>query len=150
MPLCRLGLIALLVLPPVLAAQETPTQRTAAADVVRRLGELRTTIDATGLARRLTTARSATRDAVVERTRQLWETELQAMSDDLTRHPEIGFQERRSVQVLVDWLRAHDFDVTVGVADLATAFKATYRKGTPGPNLGVIVEYDALRGTVRD
>ena len=71
MPLCRLGLIALLVLPPVLAAQETPTQRTAAADVVRRLGELRTTIDATGLARRLTTARSATRDAVVDRTRQL-------------------------------------------------------------------------------
>src|SRR5438034_11847790 len=24
------------------------------------------------------------------------------------------------------------------------------RKGTPGPNLGVIVEYDALRGTTRD
>ncbi|MFM8566431.1 MAG: peptidase dimerization domain-containing protein [Gemmatimonadota bacterium] len=152
MPLHRPGLVALalLVLAPMLAAQETPTQRAAAADVVRRLGELRTTIDAAGLARRLTTARSVTRDAVVERARQLWESELQAMADDITRHPEIGFQERRSVDVLVAWLRAHDFDVTVGVADLPTAFTATYRKGTPGPNLGVIVEYDALRGTVRD
>ena len=139
-----------LIAPLAATAQETPTQRAAAADVVRRLGDLRTTIDAAGLARRLTTARSATRDAVVERARQLWETELQAMSDDITRHPEIGFQERRSVDVLVAWLRAHDFDVTVGVADLPTAFTATYRKGTPGPNLGVIVEYDALRGTMRD
>ncbi|MFM7133731.1 MAG: hypothetical protein ACKO0W_05385 [Planctomycetota bacterium] len=94
MPLHRPGLVALalLVLAPMLAAQETPTQRAAAADVVRRLGELRTTIDAAGLARRLTTARSATRDAVVERARQLWESELQAMADDITRHPEIGFQ----------------------------------------------------------
>jgi len=36
------------------------------------------------------------------------------------------------------------------VAGLKTAFVARYRKGTPGPNLGVIVEYDALRGTSRD
>ncbi|MFM9012602.1 MAG: peptidase dimerization domain-containing protein [Gemmatimonadota bacterium] len=131
-------------------AQETPTQRAAATEVLARLEALQTRIDAAALARRLTTARSATRDAVVERARALWEGELQAMSDDITRHPEIGFEERRSVGILVDWLRAHDFEVTVGVADLPTAFRATYRKGTPGPQLGVIVEYDALRGTVRD
>jgi len=140
----------ILLLPAALVAQETPTQRAAAADVVRRLGELRTTIDAAGLARRLTTARSATRDAVVERARQLWESELQTMADDLTRHPEIGFKETRSVGILTDWLRAHGFDVTVGVADLPTAFIARARSGTPGPNLGIVVEYDALRGTVRD
>ena len=33
------------------------------------------------------------------------------------------------------------------VAGLATAFLAKYKHGTPGPNLGVILEYDALRGT---
>src|SRR5439155_1320856 len=37
-----------------------------------------------------------------------------------------------------------------GVAGLKTAFVARYKKGTPGPNLGVILEYDALRGTTRD
>ncbi|MEY4608715.1 MAG: hypothetical protein RL625_932 [Gemmatimonadota bacterium] len=131
-------------------AQETATQRTAAADVLVRLEALHTRIDAAGLARRLTTARSTTRDAVVERARELWVTELQAMSDTITRDPEIGFQERRAVERLVTWLRAHDFEVTVGVADLPTAFRATYRRGTVGPHLGVIVEYDALRGTIRD
>ena len=67
----RRALVLSLLLPAALVAQETPTQRAAAADVVRRLGELRSTIDAAGLARRLTTARSATRDAVVERARKL-------------------------------------------------------------------------------
>src|SRR5947208_2747586 len=52
--------------------------------------------------------------------------------------------------ILTDVLRAHDFDVEAGVAGLKTAFVARYRKGTPGPNLGVILEYDALRGTTRD
>lgn len=131
-------------------AQETPTQRAAASDVLARLATLHRQIDGASLARRLTTARSVTRDAVVDRARQLWEDELQAMSDDITRHPEVGFQEHRAVGILVEWLRAHDFDVTVGVADLPTAFRATYRRGTPGPHLGVVVEYDALRGTVRD
>ncbi|MFM8300948.1 MAG: hypothetical protein ACKN99_00210, partial [Gemmatimonadota bacterium] len=70
-------------------AQETPTQRAAATAVLARLEALQTRIDAAALARRLTTARSATRDAVVERARGLWEGELQAMSDDITRHPEI-------------------------------------------------------------
>src|SRR5207302_87045 len=60
------------------------------------------------------------------------------------------YREERSVKILTDYLQAHDFDVTTGVAGLKTAFVARYKKGTPGPNLGVIVEYDALRGTTRD
>jgi amidohydrolase len=75
------------------------------------------------------------------------DTELIAMGDDITRHPEIGFVETRSVQILTDYLKKHDFDVTMGVGDMKTAFVARYTKGTPGPNLGVILEYDALRGT---
>jgi len=131
-------------------AQETPTQRAAAADVVKRQRDLQARIDAGALARRLTGAPNARRDAVVARARALWEGELQAMSDDITRHPEIGFKETRSVTLLADWLTAHDFTVEHGVAGLSTAFVARFNKGTPGPNLGIIVEYDALRGTVRD
>src|SRR6185295_6958768 len=67
--------------------------------------------------------------------------------DDITRHPEIGFVETRSVQLLTDYLKKRDFDVTMGVGELKTAFVARYNKSTTGPNLGVILEYDALRGT---
>src|SRR5438132_10900236 len=52
--------------------------------------------------------------------------------------------------ILTDYLQAHIYDVTTGVTVLKTAFEARYRNGTPGPNLGVILEYDALRGTTRD
>ena len=137
-------------LPSLLTAQETPTQRAAAPDVIRRLAALRDSIDAPGLARRLTSARSANRDAVVARAQSLWNDELQAMSDDITKHPEIGFAETRSVGILTEWLRRHEFEVEMGVAGLPTAFVARYRRGTAGPNLGIVVEYDALRGTTRD
>ncbi|HEY3886272.1 MAG TPA: peptidase dimerization domain-containing protein, partial [Vicinamibacterales bacterium] len=60
---------------------------------------------------------------------------------------EIGFQEHRSVEKLTAALRAHDFDVTTGVAGLDTAFVAHYRRNNGRPQQGVIVEYDALRGT---
>jgi len=75
--------------------------------------------------------------------------ELLALADDITRHPEIGFVEKRSVQKLTEYLRQHDFDVKIGVPGLDTAFVARYKGNNGPPNLGVIVEYDALRGTMR-
>src|SRR5881409_3995560 len=131
------------------AAQETPTERSAAADVIRRMNELERSLTLPQLVARLT-ARDARRDAVVARARALMDQELLAMADDITRHPEVGHKEERSVKILTDYLRAHDFDVETGVAGLKTAFVARYKKGTPGPNLGVILVYDALRGTTRD
>jgi amidohydrolase len=62
----------------------------------------------------------------------------------------VGFHEQRSAKIVADYLRAHGFSVDTGAAGLPTAFVARYTKGTPGPNLGIIVEYDALRGTSRD
>src|SRR5438874_8263945 len=131
------------------AAQETPTERTAAADVIRRMNDLERSLALPQLVARLT-GKDARRDAVVARARELMQRELLAMADDITRHPEVGHKEERSVKLLTDYLKAHDFDVEMGVAGLPTAFVARYGKGTPGPNLGVILEYDALRGTTRD
>src|SRR5436309_5932425 len=127
-----------------LAAQETPTEKTAAADVIRRMNELERSLALPQLVARLTGARDARRDAVVARAKELMDKELLAMADDITRHPETGWKEERSVKILTDYLTAHGFDVEPGVAGLKTAFVARYRRGTPGPNLGVIVEYDAL------
>jgi amidohydrolase len=51
------------------------------------------------------------------------------------------------VQLLTEYLKKHDFTVQMGTPGLSTAFIARYTKSSGGPNLGVITEYDALRGT---
>src|SRR6266571_243450 len=148
LPLATLVVCAL-IRPTPAVAQETPTERTAAADVIRRVNDLERSLALPQLVARLT-GKDPRRDAVVARARELMERELLAMADDITRHPETGWKEERSVKILTDYLTAHGFDVEPGVAGLKTAFVARDRRGTPGPNLGVILEYDALRGTTRD
>ena len=128
------------------AAQDTPTEREAARDVVKQIHELAQTLGVQPMVAKLTLP-NKDRDAVIARVKQLMDTDLLPMSDWITRHPEIGFQETQAVEKLTAYLKTHDFEVTPGVAGLPTAFVAKYRKGTPGPNLGVILEYDALRGT---
>ena len=135
-----------LLLPVVVAAQETPTERESARDVVRKLDSLERSLDLPALVAKLT-GPNAARDLVAARAKELMDTELLALGDDITRHPEIGFQEKRSVQLLTDYLKKHDFTVQMGTPGLPTAFVARYTKSSGGPNLGVITEYDALRGT---
>lgn len=128
------------------AAQETPTERESAREVVHRLDSLEHSLELPALVARLT-GPNAPRDQVVSRAKELMESDLLALGDDITRHPEIGFEEKRSVQLLTDYLKRHDFTVQMGTPGLATAFVARYSKSSGGPSLGVIVEYDALRGT---
>ena len=127
-------------------AQETATERDAASDVLKKMAALEKSLDVPGWVSRLSAA-DAARDQVTARARQLMDSELLAVGDDITRHPEIGFEEKRSVGILVDYLRRHNFDVTVGGANLPTAFVARFKGNRGAPSLGIIVEYDALRGT---
>ena len=127
-------------------AQETATERDAASDVLKKMAALEKSLDVPGWVSRLSAADPA-RDQVTARARQLMDSELLAVGDDITRHPEIGFEEKRSVGILVDYLRRHNFDVTVGVANLPTAFVARFKGNRGAPSRGIIVEYDALRGT---
>jgi amidohydrolase len=146
MPLLRTALFLSLVAVAPLVAQETPTEREAARGVVRKLDSLQKSLDLPSMVAKITMSNAA-RDQVVARAKELMDTELLAMSDDITKHPEIGFEEKRSIQILTDYLKKHDFDVKIGTPSLPTAFVARYNKSNGGPNLGVIVEYDALRGT---
>src|SRR5438105_7523876 len=124
-------------------AQETPTERDAARSVLGQLDDLERSLNVSALVSRLA-GPNAARDAVAARAKALMDSELLALGDDITRHPEIGFEEKRSVQLLTDYLRKHDFDVRMGTAaSLPTAFVARYNKSTPGPTLGIILEYDA-------
>ena len=131
-----------------IAAQETPTEREAAREVLRKMGTLQRSLDVPAIVARLTAPNPA-RELVVARARDLMNNELLALADDITRNPEIGFVEKRSVQKLTEYLQKHNFDVKIGVAGLDTAFVARYKGNNGAPNLGVIVEYDALRGTLR-
>lgn len=57
---------------------------------------------------------------------------------------EVGMQEAQSSALLVSKLKSAGFDVKTGVADLPTAFVATYGSGRPV--IGLLAEYDALPG----
>jgi len=134
------------ILPTAVVAQETPTERESARSVVAKLDSLQKSLALPALIAKLMGPNPA-RDEVASRAKELMDKELLPLGDDITRHPEIGFEEKRSVQLLADYLKKHDFTVQMGTPGLSTAFVARYTKSSGSPNLGVIVEYDALRGT---
>ncbi len=127
-------------------AQDTQTEKEAARDVLKKMDALEKSLDVPALVARLTGPNPA-RDQVVTRAKQLMDTELLALADDIATHPEIGFEEKRSIGKLTDYLRKHDFSVELGTGGLSTAFVAKFRRNNGSPTLGVILEYDALRGT---
>src|SRR5262249_5386985 len=127
-------------------AQDTPTEKDAARDVLKKMDALERSLDVPGLVTKLT-GPNADRDQVVARVKELMDKELLALADDIATHPEIGFQEKRSVQKLTEYLQKHDFSVEMGTGGLDTAFVARYRRNNGAPRLGIILEYDALRGT---
>lgn len=85
-------------------AQETPTERDAARAVLQKMAALERSLDVPALVARLTAA-NAERDRVIARVKELMDKELLAMADDIATHPEIGFEERRSIGKLTDYLR---------------------------------------------
>jgi amidohydrolase len=141
------GLICLGFLSPAAVfAQDTPTEKDAARDVLKKMSALEQSLDVPALVTRLT-GPNAARDQVVARAKELMDKELLPMADDIATHPEIGFEEKRSVSKLTDFLRQHNFSIETGTASLSTAFVAKFKGNNGSPVLGIILEYDALRGT---
>ncbi len=135
-----------LLAPVSLFAQDTPTEREAAREVLKKMAALEQSLEVPALVTRLT-GPNAARDQVVARAKELMDKELLALADDIATHPEIGFEEKRSVSKLTDYLRQHNISIETGTAGLSTAFVAKFRQNNGSPVLGVILEYDALRGT---
>src|SRR4029077_5924189 len=126
--------------------QDTPTEKEAAREVLKKMSALEQSLDVPALVTRLN-GPNAARDQVVARDKELMDKELLTLADDIATHPEIGFEEKRSVSKLTDYLRQHNFSIETGTAGLSTAFVATFRRNNGAPHLGIILEYDALRGT---
>jgi aminobenzoyl-glutamate utilization protein B len=57
---------------------------------------------------------------------------------------EVGYQEQKSSALLQEQLKKAGFQVTAGVAEIPTAFTATYGSGEPV--IAVLAEFDALPG----
>src|SRR6516162_8398482 len=114
-------------------AQETDTEKQAARDVLQKMQSLEQSLQIPNWVEKLAQTPNPARDQVVARAKDLMNKELLAMADDIATHPEIGFEETRSVQKLTDYLKQHDFDVQVGVAGLKTAFVAKYKRNNGGP-----------------
>lgn len=72
------------------------------------------------------------------------ETELTKLSDEIWAFAEIAFQEYKSSKALADYAESQGFKVERSVAEIPTAFIATYGSGKPV--IGVLGEYDALPG----
>lgn len=70
------------------------------------------------------------------------------LADKIWELAEVGYQETASSALLQDALSQAGFDVQHGVADIPTAFVATYAsgKGRSVPTIGILAEFDALPG----
>jgi amidohydrolase len=132
--------------------QATDTEREAAAAVLRRIDSLEARLKPTEMAQRLAARNDPARDRVLARVTGLWTTELQGVSDWIGHNPEVGWHEFKAVDTLEALLRGYGFQVNAGIAGMQTAFTAIWTSpaGANGPTLGLIAEYDALRGTQGD
>ncbi len=70
------------------------------------------------------------------------------MQKQLHEYAEPGYVEYKSAELIIKHLEEHGFKVERGVANIPTAFVATYGEGKPV--MGVLAEYDALPGLSQD
>jgi aminobenzoyl-glutamate utilization protein B len=72
------------------------------------------------------------------------QSEFSELARKIWEHAELGYQEEKSMELSVSTLEAAGFRVETGVADIPTAFVASYGQGKPV--IGFLAEYDALPG----
>ena len=72
-------------------------------------------------------------------------SQFEQISHTIFTMPELGLQERRSSQYLVDLMRSYGFEVEYPYCGIATAFRAEIGMDI-GPRIAFLAEYDALPG----
>lgn len=74
--------------------------------------------------------------------------EFRGVARDLWSYAELGYLETKSTSRLQDVLKKEGFTIETGVAEIPTAFIATYGSGSPV--IGILAEFDALPGLSQD
>jgi len=75
-------------------------------------------------------------------------TEYEQLAMEIWDLAEVGYLEHQSSQLLQSRLQGAGFDVTPGVADMPTAFVASFGSGEPV--IAILAEFDALPGITQD
>ncbi len=70
--------------------------------------------------------------------------QLVALSLRIHAHPEVAYEETQASAWLTELLAGERFDVSRGIADMPTAFRAS--AGSGAPVVAILAEYDALPG----
>lgn len=70
--------------------------------------------------------------------------DLCSLSDLIWDHPEVKYTEHYASTKLKQYLKEQGFNVADSLANIPTAFKASFGKGSPV--IGLLAEYDALEG----
>ena len=68
------------------------------------------------------------------------------MSHQIHEKPELGNEEQFACQLLTNLLKEEGFEVEIDIATHPTGFIARKKSQKEGPSIGILVEYDALRG----
>lgn len=68
------------------------------------------------------------------------------ISDKVWEYAELGLLETKTSKLLSDFIEKYEFKVERGVAEMPTAFVATWSSGEKGPTIGILGELDALAG----
>ncbi len=70
------------------------------------------------------------------------------ISQSIWSYAEVGYQEEKSSKLLQELLKEESFSIESGVAEIPTAFIASY--GSGAPVIGILAEFDALPGVSQD
>src|SRR5690554_6457311 len=74
--------------------------------------------------------------------------QIETISSQLWEYAEVGYQEEKSTALLQKALADEGFEIQSGVADIPTAFVASYGQGQPV--IAILAEMDALPGINQD
>ena len=69
-----------------------------------------------------------------------------ALAREIWGYAELSYEETKSAAALISALKQEGFTIEEGIADIPTAFTATYQCGSGKPVVGFLAEYDALSG----
>ena len=89
---------------------------------------------------------AATKDAALNALNNAYEADKKTALQ-IWDFAEVGYKEVKSAALHVQHLKDAGFSVQTGVADIPTAFVATYGSGSPV--IGILAEYDALPGIIQ-
>ena len=68
------------------------------------------------------------------------------LARDIWSYAELAYEEKKSSAAFISALRGEGFTIEENIADIPTAFTATFVSGSGKPVVGLLAEYDALAG----